>query len=263
MDTRLAELVVVAGIISLVFGFITLLAGEVTTIPYIWRIIMIVIGSLIIIFVPFRASIFARWPIMLRKNCQKMIQDELKSYQPQCYLEALSRNELTKTSELISRAISEICFLGLTLETLRQATESIENGLRRNVDVRVLLLDRKSDLPTRMERVVVTSNIDQDIDRTIDALSLRDADPPLKPEQKRRLRVKEHREIPSYSMILIDPGLDGSRYIHVEPYPFGISSEKRKIFVLSTNAAKQKELAELYYNAFNNLWDSEESNTII
>lgn len=109
-----------------------------------------------------------------------------------------------------------------------------------------------------MEKVVITSNIAKDIERTIDALTLGDAEPPSTPEQKRRLRVREYSEIPSYSMILIDPGFSESRYIHIEPYPFGIASEKRKIFALSRNTAKQKELAEIYYSAFNNLWESEE-----
>jgi hypothetical protein len=65
-----------------------------------------------------------------------------------------------------------------------------------------------------------------------------------------------HDEIPSFSMILIDPYIEGSRYIQIEPYPFGISSGKRKVFVLSKNTRKQKEVIDTYIQAYNSLWNT-------
>jgi hypothetical protein len=230
-----------------------------------WKVsIFVVVGIAVVLsWLYYTKKIVFRWPIISSDKFNKELEAYARAIQPQSDVEVLSRNELLKTSDLISTANYEICFMGLTLETLRQATESIENALRRSVQVRILVPKRESDIPSRMEKVVITANIAKDINRTIDALSLRDAKPPLTQEEKRRLRVKEHTAIPSYSLILIDPGFGKSRYFHIEPYPFGISSEKRKIFVLSKNTVKQRELAELYYSAFNNLWDSEESSILL
>lgn len=243
-------------IIGVILGIFFVLIAN---IPDAWRIGVIVVILIVGLIFIFHNYVTIRLPVVRRKKAEKVLIEQVRPVVlPECDVDVLSRGELLKTSELISNARNEICFLGLTLETLRQVTGSIENALRKNVQIRILLLKRESDLPSRMEKVVVTTNIAKDIERTIDALTLRDAEPPLTPEQKRGLRVIEHGEIPSYSMILIDPGLGGSRYIHIEPYPFGIASEKRKIFVLSRNTAKQKDLAELYYSAFNNLWESVE-----
>lgn len=242
-------------IIGVILGIFFVLIAN---IPDLWKIGIITVVVIVGLIFMLHNYLTIRSPVVRRKKT-KLTEQLEPVVLPACDAEILSRNELLKTSDLISRANNEICFIGLTLETLRQVTESIENALRRNVDIRVLLPKRDSDLPNRMEKVVVTADIAKDINRTIDALSLRDAQPPLTPEQKRRLRVKEHGEIPSYSMILIDSSADQSRYIHIEPYPLRISSERRKIFVSSKNTAKQKEIAELYWSAFNNLWQAENS----
>jgi hypothetical protein len=170
-------------------------------------------------------------------------------------LDVCSKRELPKTADLISKASNEIYFLGLTLESLRQLIPSIENALRKNRRIRVLLLDSKSTLKERVERVVVTSDIDEGIDRTVKSLGLSDAKPAVTKEQKDNLETRVHDEIPFSSMIIVDPHLEPTRYMQIEPYPYGITSGSRNVLRLTGNGIKQQEAFSVFLDGYNNLWE--------
>lgn len=53
---------------------------------------------------------------------------------------------------------------------------------------------------------------------------------------------------------MADPHIEGSCYIQIEPYPFGISSGDRKVFVLPRNTPKQKDVIDIFHQGYNNLW---------
>jgi hypothetical protein len=177
--------------------------------------------------------------------------------QAKCEVEVFRRNGLSTIVNLIARTQREIYFLGITLETLRHAIHSIANALRNIRRVYVLLFDTSQpDLTAQVEQLVVTNDLGEGTNRTITALSLSDANPPLTQQQRRNLQIRIHRRLPTFSSIIIDPHCESSPYIQVEPYPFGLASEDRWVFVLSENTAGQGEVIHDYLQAYNNMWNS-------
>lgn len=81
----------------------------------------------------------------------------------ECSVDAYLKRKLPRIEDLLSKATSEIYFMGLTLEALRQIVPSIAIALRSNRKIRVLLFEPNKDLTNKVEKLVATSNITEDI----------------------------------------------------------------------------------------------------
>jgi hypothetical protein len=71
-------------------------------------------------------------------------------------------------------------------------------------------------------------------------------------EKKNNLQIKTYNAITTHSMIIIDPS-SGRGSMKVEPYPFRTPQQYRRVFIISQQ--HQQNLFDVYWNAFNSLWD--------
>lgn len=104
-------------IIGVILGIFFALIANILDAWKIGIIVVILIVGLIFIFHNF---VTIRSPMVRRKKAEKVLIEQVKPVVlPECDIDVLSRGELLKTSKLILKARNEICFIGLTLETLR------------------------------------------------------------------------------------------------------------------------------------------------
>jgi hypothetical protein len=225
-----------------------------------WKIgIFVLIAAVVVLsWVLITKKIILRSPVITPTSLKNETAKYTETIQHEPDIEIYSKNELPRLPDLFSRTTNEIYFLGLTLESLRQVSTNIVNALRSNRKIRVLLLRPKPVFDEMVQRLTLTSHFSEGLNRTTYSLTILGESEPLTPAQKENLEVRMHDQIPSFSLILIDPYVEGSRYIQIEPYPFGISSGKRKVFVLSKNTPKQKDVIDLYLQAYNSLWTTAE-----
>ena len=57
-------------------------------------------------------------------------------------------------------------------------------------------------------------------------------------------------------MIVVDPFIESSGYLQIEPYPFGITSVDRRVFCLNADRKDQKVLFGVFLKGYNNLWQT-------
>jgi hypothetical protein len=101
-----------------------------------------------------------------------------------------------------------------------------------------------------VEKLVDTINLSQDIPTTLNTLNQLH----ISENERHNLRTRIHNLIPTHSMIIVDPNNRHSKgFMQVEPYPYGTSSGDRRVFEISQK--KDRNLFEVYYTAFNNMWN--------
>lgn len=149
---------------------------------------------------------------------------------------------------------STIRLLGITLEGLSSKVPLIENLLRNNKHVRVLICNPKSHIISEIERLVVSSNTSQRIEGTLGMLDQMRTN--LNETKKNNLELRMYDDIPSHSMIIVDPDTSSS-FMQIEPYPQLTAQQYRRIFKISQR--EQGNIFELYWNAYNILWSHAES----
>jgi hypothetical protein len=139
---------------------------------------------------------------------------------------------------------STIHLLGITLEDLSSKVPLIENLLRNNKHVRVLICNPKSHIISEIEWLVVSSNTSQRIEGTLGMLDQMRTN--LNETQKNNLELRTYYDIPSHSMIIVDPDTSSS-FMQIEPYPQLTAQQYRRIFKISQH--DQRNIFELYWNA--------------
>lgn len=246
----------VIGITSLVLVVLLYFFG-LYKVPSFWTAIVllaiIIVAFVVIIWSSINRRIVFRWPIARRKPVDPQFRAAFGS---ECSVDVYLKRKLPRIEDLLSKASNEIYFMGLTLEALRQIVPSIAIALRSNRKIRVLLFEPNKDLTNKVEKLVATSNITEDISRTINSLSLSSIQPPLTEEQKNNLDLRRHDQIPTHSMIVVDPYIESSGYLQIEPYPFGITSGDRRVFCLNADRKDQKVLFGVFLKGYNNLWQT-------
>jgi hypothetical protein len=216
--------------------------------------IVITLGFVVIVSLweKINKNIVFQSPIILRKS--RVVKQELSTL-AESRIDVYLKKNLPKFEELFTRIKSEICILGITLESLRQLTPNIETALRSNIRIRVLILDSQFELMNRVEELISSSGLSQDT-RTLETLELSKTQPPLTAEQKANLMIRKHKQIPTHSIIIIDPHISDFNYMQTEPYLFNIPSGERRVFIISRN--KHPDLFSLYLRSFENLWNTAE-----
>jgi hypothetical protein len=178
----------------------------------------------------------------------------LKSVQKETSVDVFSHSNLPTLEDIFAKVDRTIHLLGITLESLGSKIPLVENLLRNNKHVRILICDPKSKIMPAIESLVVSSNTSQRIDGTLGMLEqMRNT---LSDTQKNNLEIKKYNEIPSHSMIIVDPDTS-SAFMQVEPYAPMTAQQYRRIFKISQR--EQGNIFELYWNAYNSLWNHAES----
>jgi hypothetical protein len=107
---------------------------------------------------------------------------------------------------------------------------------------------------SELEWLVVSSNTSQRIEGTLGMLDQMRTN--LNETQKNNLELRTYDDIPSHSMIIVDPDTSSS-FMQIEPYPQLTAQQYRRIFKISQH--EQRNIFELYWNAYNILWSHAES----
>lgn len=178
----------------------------------------------------------------------------LKSIQKETSVDVYSHSNLPSLDDIFTKVDRTIHLLGITLEGLSPKVPLIENLLRNNKHVRVLICDPSSHIISEIERLVVSSNTSKRIEGTLGMLDqMRNS---LNGTQRNNLELKKYDDIPSHSMIIVDPDTS-SAFMQVEPYPPLTAQQYRRIFKLSQR--EQGNIFEMYWNAYNSLWSHAKS----
>ncbi|MGB7958660.1 MAG: hypothetical protein WCF46_02095, partial [Nitrososphaeraceae archaeon] len=127
----------------------------------------------------------------------------LKNVQKETTVDVFSHSNLPTLEDIFAKVNRTIHFLGITLESLGPKIPLIENLLRNNKRVRILICDPKSRILPEIEKLVVSSNTSQRIDGTLGMLE--QMSNTLNETQKNNLEIRKYNEIPSHSMIIVDP----------------------------------------------------------
>jgi hypothetical protein len=208
----------------------TSLIAPITAVDYI-RAIILIIGII-------TASIFTAYLFMRRWGM-------LKRFQKETSVDVFSHTNLPLLKEMFSGVDRTVHLLGITLESPNHIIPSIETLLRDNKRVRVLICDPDTRIMPEIERLVASVNTGQRIEATIAMLNQISVN-------KNNLEIRKYKEIPTHSMIIVDPDTD-SGYMHVEPYPPMTAQEHRRIIKITQH--EQGNLFEMYWNAYNSLWN--------
>jgi hypothetical protein len=94
----------------------------------------------------------------------------LKSVQKETTVDVFSHSNLPSL-DIFSKVDRTIHLLGITLESLSSKMPLVENLLRNNKRVRILICDPKSQIMSEIEKLVVSSNTSQRIYGTLGMLS--------------------------------------------------------------------------------------------
>jgi hypothetical protein len=155
-----------------------------------------------------------------------------------------------KLDKFLESAKKKINIFGITLEeTTRDFRDTCQEILKKHSieEVNILLSDPDVNIRPYIERQVhenigtIASSIE----------TLRSMKKDLSPDEFAKLHVKLSNEIPVQSIFIIDPDEKHS-VIRFEPYVYGITKQRRRIFEMSKK--KQKELYKVYLKSFNELW---------
>ncbi len=169
-------------------------------------------------------------------------------------VDIVRRRELPQLSVLFKDA-KELHMVGITLQELQQATNTIRDVLSKDGKVRVLLCD---PAPTNMlvpeiDKVVKSQETAKKITSTLVTLQTIRNDSSLSEKQRMELVVRTHKLIPTHTLLIMNPDSD-SAVMQVEPYPYGIEAENRRVFPVFKK--KHKEVFEMYWRSYENMWDT-------
>lgn len=173
----------------------------------------------------------------------------LRSVQKETSVDVYSHSNLPTLEDIFSKVDRTIHLLGRWSKV-----PLIENLLRNNKHVRVLICNPKSHIISEIERLVVSSNTSQRIEGTLGMLDQMRTN--LNETQKNNLELRTYDDTPSHSMIIVDPDTSSS-FMQIEPYPPLTAQQYRRIFKI--NQREQGNIFELYWNAYNSLWSHAES----
>jgi hypothetical protein len=127
----------------------------------------------------------------------------LKGEQKETSVDVFSHSNLPRLEEIFSKVNRTVHLLGITLESLNPKIPTIEKILRNNKHVRILICHPKSPIMKEIEDLVVSTNTTSRIEATIAMLNnMREK---LDESQKNNLEIRTYSDIPTHSMIIVDP----------------------------------------------------------
>jgi hypothetical protein len=234
-----------------VIGLVAALALASFRIPPEWTIFFIIItivGGIFILLLPrITKRVEFHWPIKRRTlthEAANAIQTAIK---------VSDQVTLPRLATCFSETNTEICLLGITLESILQVIPQLRDLLQR-CNVKMLLLNPDSELVPRYERLVDSNNLQDAIRRTItDLTEMRDN---LSAVQRRNFELRIHNEIGPYSSIIIDPNNENGS-MQIEPYPYNIARGHRRNFLIY--GRDKTSVFKTFKDGFNNLWDVAET----
>jgi hypothetical protein len=77
-------------------------------------------------------------------------------------------------------------------------------------------------------------------------------------ENKKKFQILTYKSIPTNTMIIVNPN-DDSGFMQVEPYPYGIDREDRRVFRISKR--RQEKLFLIYKESYEKMWKDVEQST--
>jgi len=168
------------------------------------------------------------------------------------------QSDLHRLPEFLSKG-TELYLVGITLQELQQTSKTITNALRKpNGKVNVLVCDPHHRFMRKIEQVVYGRKktvkplkTGEKISSTLSVLENVKHDDSLSELQINSLQIRTHELIPTHTLVILDPSSD-SAVMQVEPYPFGIDREERRVFRIYKR--KQAELFNIYWQSFQNMW---------
>jgi len=168
------------------------------------------------------------------------------------------QSDLHRLSEFLSNG-TELYLVGITLQELQQISKTITDVLRKpDGKVAVLVCDPRHKFMKEIEQVVYNKKktaqplkTGEKIESTLAVLDNIKHDDSLSQSQIETLQIRTHHLIPTHTLLILDPNTD-SAIMQVEPYPFGIDREERRVFKIRKN--KHIELFNVYWKSFQNMW---------
>jgi hypothetical protein len=174
-------------------------------------------------------------------------------------LEVYKQTQLPNTvSKFFEKSEHDLYLCGITLQSLTHIISSIHKALEKEVTVRILICDPNSDYMAEIEEMVDSSGTSDRIDGTLKMLvdKIMDSDM-VSGEAKKKLEIKTYKKlVPTHSLIIVDPN-HPKREMQIEPYPWGIAQENRRVMKIS-NSKNHKDLFDFYLESFNNIWSKAE-----
>jgi hypothetical protein len=170
-------------------------------------------------------------------------------------LEVYKQTRLPNTvSRFFEKSEYDLYLCGLTLQTLTHIIPSIQKALSNGVNIRILICHPNSDFMNEINDMVDSSGTTKRIDGTLEMLvdKILNSDE-VSGDAKKKLEIKTFKKlVPTHSLIIVDPN-SNQREMQIEPYPYGIAQEKRRVMKIS-NSKNHQELYGIYLESFNKIW---------
>jgi hypothetical protein len=150
----------------------------------------------------------------------------------------------------------ELQIVGITLQELQQIKSTLLELLQTGCLIKVLICDPdpENKLIEEIDKIVESKETRSKIKSTLAMLDDIQKDKSLSGLQANNLKVKKHKHIPTHTLLIKDPNTD-SGVMQVEPYPYGIDREKRRVFILKKK--KHEGLFDIYVKSYDNIWKNE------
>lgn len=145
-----------------------------------------------------------------------------------------------------------LSYMGITLESLNRFIPTLKKSLK-NYKIRILICNPDSHLLPDIEQLVNSNNTSERIHGTIGMLNSIRKGEDISQQELRNLEIRIYDVIPTHSMIMVESKNDDNSFIHLEPYPYAIYQEERRILRILNK--KNKELFKMYQNSFDNIWN--------
>lgn len=153
-------------------------------------------------------------------------------------IDVYSQNNLDTLSNLLSKA-KEVWILGLTLQEFQQITTTLKKIILKG-EIRILICDPNNQYMNEIEKIVYSTDgnhlTSQKIFTTITTLE-------NNMSNNNNFQIRKYKSIPTNTMIIVNPN-ENSAFIQVEPYPYGIDREDRRVFRISKR--RQEKLFNMY-----------------
>lgn len=170
-------------------------------------------------------------------------------------IEVYKQTRLPNTvSRFFEKSEHDLYLCGITLQSLTHIIPSIQKALEKDVIVRILICDPKSDYMAEIEEMVDSRGTSDRIDGTLKMLidKIMDSDK-VSGDAKKKLEIKTFKKlVPTHSLIIVDPK-HPKHEMQIEPYPYGIAQENRRVMKIS-NSKNHEELFNFYLESFGSIW---------
>lgn len=228
-------------IVDVITGAYTIDVWALLTAPTVWTDYL---RTAIVIIAIITATLFTAYLILRQLNLIKLPskEGEIEYYS--------SNNPYSSIDQLLLKTKNEICFVGITLESLNHKPSSIKEAIKK-VDIKILLPNENIQFMDEIEKIVYSQGTINQIKGTLAMLEKIKNDNEVS-DYKSNLKIRKYNTFPTYTIIIVDRK-DKDGFMLIEPYAYKITQEERKVFKIDRK--NNNELFKTYETSFLRMWN--------